>query len=104
MNAEKAEGSLAIVETMTGTRADTCPWWSFRDPLVADVLHCYAFFESGQLAFAAGRNPPAILVAAIECYHAAVGRARDYLRREREANRDHDARHAQAVREMSRGR
>jgi|GEM_PF-4169646 len=91
---------MRIVEKLTGTRAETCPWFAFHDPLVADVLNVYPFFESGQLAFAAGRNPPALLVEAVREYHAAMGRAADALKREKDGQREHDAGHAAAVRQM----
>lgn len=91
---------MQIVETLTGTRAETCPWWSFHDPLVADVITCHPFFESGQLEFIAGRNPPAVLVSAIALYQSALARVASYQRREKESQRGHDAQHAAAVRQM----
>jgi hypothetical protein len=88
------------VERLTGTRATTCPWFAFSDPLVAATLHAYPFFESGQLDFVFGGSPPAVMVEAIECYHTALARVRDVQDREKQAARESDAAHAKAVKEM----
>jgi hypothetical protein len=90
-----------MVESFTGTRAETCPWYAFTLPLVIDTISAYTFFESGQLAMAIGADPPNILVEAIECYHNALNRVRAKQDRQKADQRAHDAQHAAAVREMS---
>lgn len=97
------DGSMATVERLTGTRPITCSWWSFRDLLTIDVLNVYPLFESGQLAFAAGNDPPAVLVDAVTVYHLALSRAGDVIRADREAERDAERRHAEAVASMRGG-
>lgn len=32
---------LDLIESTTGDRSATCPWWAFRDPDVAAVLQAY---------------------------------------------------------------
>jgi hypothetical protein len=100
VNAEKVEGSLSVVEKLTGTRAMTCPWWSFHDAIVIDTLEVYPFFESGQLEFVCGNDPPAVLVEAVGVYHTAFARARDVQQREKDDSRVNSAQHSAAVREM----
>ena len=104
MNAEKAEGSLAIVEKLTGTRAETCPWWSFHEPIVIDTLDAYPFFESGQLSFKLGDDPPAVMVEAIGVYHSALARVRDVQMREKDQARTQQSQHDEVVRRMTGGR
>lgn len=87
-----------MVETFTGTRAHTCPWRAFSDPLVVATLHAYAFHESGQLAFALGADPPHVMIEAIECYHSALNRVRAKQDADRAKQREHDAAHAAGVR------
>lgn len=100
VDAGKAEGGLAVVEKLTGTRAQTCPWWSFHDLLVIDTLEVYPFFESGQLDFVCGDDPPAVLVEAVGVYYTALARSRDALQREKDDGRSSSAQHSAAVREM----
>ena len=61
---------------MTGERPDTCPWRSFQEPLVSDVLRAYGLFESGQMAIWLGADPPNVVVEAVVFYHATVNRVR----------------------------
>lgn len=91
---------MGVVESLTGTRAVTCPWAAFHNPLVIATLRAYPFFESGQLEFATGGDAPAVLVEALECYHTALARVGDAQRREREREREQNAKHSTAVREM----
>lgn len=41
----------AAMESMTGTRVDTCPWSAFNHEIVWRVQSALPYFESGQLAF-----------------------------------------------------
>lgn len=91
---------MAVVEKYSGTRATTCPWAAFGNVVVIATLAAYPYFESGQLAFALGNDPPAVMVEAIECYHTALARVRDVQETERKAERENNAAHAAAVREM----
>jgi hypothetical protein len=87
-----------MVETFTGTRAQTCPWFAFHDPLVVATLNAYSFYESGQLVFALGEDPPHIMIEAIECYHSALARVRAKQDDDKAKQRQHDAAHAAGVR------
>ena len=91
---------MGVVEKLSGCRATTCPWSAFFDPLVIAVLAAYPYYESGQLAFALGNDPPAVMVEAIECYHTALARVRDAQEVERKAEKENNAAHSAAVREM----
>jgi hypothetical protein len=70
------EGFWKAVEAYTGDRPDTCPWHSFRDPLVIDVVNGYSYFESGQLREYWGDDPPYILSEAMRHYHTTMERVR----------------------------
>lgn len=87
-----------MVESFTGTRSATCPWSVFRDDEnVIATLKAYPFFESGQLDFALGDDPPNILVESLEVYHTALNRTRSKQDERRAREREHAQRHAEAV-------
>jgi len=76
---------LDIVEHVTGDRPHTCPWWSYKDPDVVEVLNAYDWFESGQCAEHWGPDPEWWLVEGVRHYHRVLGRVRaDAMRLERE--------------------
>jgi len=100
VNWEKVEGSLQVVEKFSGTRAMTCPWAAFAHPVVIAVLAVDPYYETGQLAFALGNDPPAVMVEAVECYRTALARGRSVQDREKQTTRESDAQHAKAVKEM----
>lgn len=82
------DGTLSVIEDVTGHRPPSCPWSAFSDPLVRDVLHAYRFFESGQLSIGIGDDPPARLVEGIALYHTSVQHLQaDDIQRRREENK-----------------
>lgn len=75
---------------MTGTKADTCPWSAFSQPIVRSVMDALPFFESGQLAFALP-HPSHRLVEALTFYTSVdnrmQGKQMDREREKRERER-----------------
>jgi len=84
-------GVYQAIQEATGHAPDGCPWRAFFTPVVRDTLHYYPWFESGQLEFALGADPPHRLVEALRTYHIALQYARQHQqqleRRARERSR-----------------
>jgi hypothetical protein len=87
---DPSEQILAGIEEATGTRPDGCPWQSFRDPFVGEVLRAYRHWKAQQLTLVWGDDPPAALMRGIEVYDSALNAVQAHdIRKERE-RRDED--------------
>lgn len=64
--------ALDVVQKVTGTRPETCPWRALYDPLVAQVLTLHASWDDGNLAVFLGDDDPAIVHDALMAYRLAV--------------------------------
>ncbi len=69
---------LAVIQRMkkgiaelVGSEPPTCPWRAFYDPLVMEVIPLSSYFENGNLAVKVGKDPPAVLLEALETYSVA---------------------------------
>lgn len=63
-----------VIERVTGTAPRTCPWRSFYDPLVIEVMNTIPQLEKG---IGLVDDPPAILVEAIGVYQLALNATRN---------------------------
>jgi len=68
---EALRGTLVAVERVTGSRPATCPWRSFYEPIVKDVLSVAWAIDPANLAVALGPDPDAKTVQAIGIYRLA---------------------------------
>lgn len=66
-----------------------CPWRVFHDPLVADVVESYSWFDKKQLHTLVGPNPPAKFLQAIGLYHRVITKLQND-EAEKQAKRDKD--------------
>lgn len=87
---DPSEQVLGGIERATGTRPDGCPWQSFRDPFVGEVLRAYRHWKAGQLALAWGSDPPAALMRGIEVYDAALNAVQAHDIREERKKRERE--------------
>lgn len=76
----------AAVEQSCGEEPTTCPWRAYEDPMIAEVLRAYRWFESGQLGLLLGSDPPNVLVEAIGIYHGALATVRAHDTRTQQKN------------------
>ena len=81
------KGMLGAVEHTMGVRPPSCAWRAFAEEEVGEVMRAYDFFESGQLAFYAGEDPPWRLIEGIQHYHSALTVARADVRKVSKTNR-----------------
>jgi hypothetical protein len=58
-----------------GEKIDTCPWLAFSNPVCADVVNAFAWYESGQVALFLGNDPPSHIVQGLAIYRAAYNEA-----------------------------
>jgi len=74
-----------MIQTITGgDKVQTCPWRSFGDPVCADVINAFGWYESGQIALYLGNDPPSHLIRGLAVYRAAYNATQsDRLDRQR---------------------
>ncbi len=100
---DPSEQILAAIEVATGDRPDGCPWRSFRDPFVAEVLSAYRWWKARQLS-TRWPDPPVALLRGIEVYDAALNAVQVHdLRKERE-KRETAARERELSRQVGKHR
>lgn len=86
-----------MAESVKGETVTSCPWRVFQDPVVADVLSAWEWFESGQISLRLGSDPPYYLIEGVECYQSAIQWARNeqqaHDREKSEHAKKHNAAH-----------
>lgn len=65
-----------------------CPWRSYYDPLVREVVRLAAFYDSGNLAAVLTDRTPAVVVDGLAVFRSAQQAVFDEERRIRDAERD----------------
>ena len=85
---DPSEQILSGIERATGDRPSGCPWQSFRDPFVGEVLRAYRHWKAGQLALVWGASPPAALMRGLEVYDAALNAVQAHDMREERRRRE----------------
>lgn len=104
---DPSEQILGGMEAATGQRTDGCPWRSYEDPFVGEVLRAYRWWKAGQLA-AVWPEPPLALVRGLEVYDAALNAVQSHDIREERRRRESERRErdlaAQAQKSSSRRR
>lgn len=89
-------GHLTTIEKVTGHAPSTCPWRSFYEPIVREVVSVAWAIETGNLPAVIGTDPPYILTQALGVYeraHKATRADEDRLQHE-ERRAEHAARTA----------
>lgn len=82
---DPSEQILAGIEEAASKRPEGCPWQSFRDPFVGEVLDAYRHWKQRQLALVWGDDPPAVLMHGIKTYDAFLNAVQAHdIRKERE--------------------
>lgn len=95
---EAVRASLRTIERVTGFRPPTCPWRSFYEPIVREVMEIAWTVDDGNLSAALGPDPDAVLVEAMGVYRRSLSVTRaDDAQIERE-ERERKAAHAAAAR------
>lgn len=84
---DPGERVYSLCEAATGSRPVGCPWWSLRDPFVAETVRAYGWREAGQLEVKYPLGVPARIVWGVEVYASALNSVRVFDIREREAER-----------------
>lgn len=91
LESDAGEQVLTSCSEATGTRPATCPWASFADPYVAEVIRAHRWWKAGELSTRYGRVPLRI-VEGIEVYDAALNAVQVHDMREDREKRADEAR------------
>lgn len=93
---DPAECILDGCEEATGERPIGCPWQSYSDPYVAEVLRAHRWWRSGQLADRYAGSIPASIAWGVEVYDAALNSVQVYDMRADREKREADRREREA--------